>query len=127
MHTLKGHYDTTTSLNYHLHYCSPFAARNHMYRKKVKHVDTSHKDTKINKHEVQQEKDTGVRGSPKSMGYVHQTVTSCDIFSLKVTKKMQHHCCHSTLLLVSQTNFPRIYLICPKEPLIIQFLKLVIG
>ena len=58
MHTLKGHYDTTTSLNYHLHYCSPFAARNHMYRKKVKHVDATHRDTKINKHEVQQERET---------------------------------------------------------------------
>jgi len=60
---------TTTFLNYHLHYYSPFAAWNHMYRnnrKNIKHVDpTTHRDTKIIKHEVQiRERYTRVRGSP---------------------------------------------------------------
>ena len=42
---------TITFFDYLFHYYNPFAAPNHMYRnniKKVKHVNTTHRDTKIN-------------------------------------------------------------------------------
>ena len=66
---------------------------------KVKHLDTTHRDTniqaKINNMMRQHERDTGVRGSPQTRGYVHQTVASCDIYLIKKVTNQQRHRCHT--------------------------------
>ena len=72
-------------MHYHLRYYSPFAARNHMYRKKVKQVDTTHGDMKIKQHEAQQERDTNVRGSPDPWATSTKPSHPVTFISLKIT------------------------------------------
>ena len=59
--------------------------RNNM--KKVKHLNTSKQkhpySSEVNNRKHKHERDSGVRGSPQTQGYVHQMVASCDIYFIK--------------------------------------------
>ena len=82
-----------------------------MYRKKVRHVDTTHRDMKIKKHEAQQERDTGVRGSPDPWATSTKLSHPVTFISIKIT------ICNIIVavlyfLLVSQTDLPKISLLC---------------
>ena len=61
---------------------------------KVKHLDTSKQkhpySSEVNNRRHKHERDTGVRGSPQTQGYVHQMVASCNIYFHKWLQCTQH-------------------------------------